>query len=51
MILLGRILSGLILMSLVNAGLAEDYSAPRGPGGKPDLNGVWQVFNRANYDI
>ena len=51
MILLGRILSGLILMSLVNAALADDYSAPRGPGGKPDLNGVWQVFNRANYDI
>ena len=27
------------------------YIAPRGPGGKPDLNGVWQVLNRANYNI
>lgn len=27
------------------------YKAPRGPGGKPDLNGVWQVMNTANYDL
>lgn len=27
------------------------YRAPRGPGGKPDLNGVWQVMNTANWDI
>lgn len=34
------------------ANAAEDgYVAPRGPLGKPDLNGVWQVFNTANYDI
>ena len=30
---------------------AAEYTAPRGPGDKPDLNGVWQVLNRANYDI
>ena len=24
------------------------FVAPRGPGGKPDLNGTWQVMNRAN---
>ena len=51
MVLLARIFSGLMLMSLVNAVVADDYLAPRGPGGKPNLNGVWQVFNRANYDI
>ena len=51
MILLGRILSGFILMSLVNTVAAGDYVAPRGPAGKPDLNGVWQIFNRANYGI
>jgi len=38
-------------MSLLNTVVAGDYVAPRGPAGKPDLNGVWQVFNRANYDI
>jgi hypothetical protein len=28
------------------------YRAPRGPDGKhPDLNGVWQVMNTANYNI
>jgi len=31
--------------------LADDYQAPRGPGGKPDLNGTWQAFNRANYNL
>ena len=24
---------------------------PRGADGKPDLNGTWQVMNRANYDL
>ena len=24
---------------------------PRLPGGKPDLNGIWQVLNTANYDL
>jgi hypothetical protein len=27
------------------------YRAPRTPDGKPDLNGIWQVLNEANYDI
>ena len=31
---------------------APAYRAPRGPDGKhPDLNGVWQVLNSANFDI
>ncbi|MBU6319724.1 MAG: hypothetical protein KGS00_08730 [Alphaproteobacteria bacterium] len=31
---------------------AAAYVAPRGPDGKhPDLNGVWQVLNTANYNI
>mgnify|MGYP003348211682 CR=1 FL=1 len=29
----------------------QNYRAPRGPGGKPDLNGIWQALNEANYDI
>src|ERR1700692_1943345 len=29
----------------------QAYRAPRGPGGKPDLNGIWQALNEANYDI
>jgi hypothetical protein len=30
---------------------AQGYVAPRGPGGKPDLNGTWRVLNRANYNL
>src|SRR5277367_5704900 len=30
---------------------AQAYRAPRGPDGKPDLNGIWQVLNEANFDI
>ena len=31
---------------------AGAYRAPRGPDGKhPDLNGVWQAMNTANYNI
>ena len=29
----------------------QTYRAPRGPGGRPDLNGIWQALNEANYDI
>ena len=32
--------------------IANDYVAPRGPGGvHPDLNGIWQALNTAHYDI
>jgi hypothetical protein len=27
------------------------YRAPRTPDGKPDLNGIWQSLNTANWDI
>ena len=30
---------------------AAPYRAPHRSDGHPDLNGVWQVFNTANYDI
>jgi hypothetical protein len=30
---------------------APDARAPRGPDGKPDLNGIWQVLNEANFDL
>ncbi len=29
----------------------EEYRAPRAEGGKPDLNGIWQAINTANYDL
>jgi len=32
-------------------GGSAPYRAPRTPDGKPDLNGIWQALNTANYDI
>ena len=28
-----------------------DVSPPRLPGGQPDLNGIWQALNEANFDL
>ena len=40
----------LCLAAVASAG--ESYQAPRGPGGvNPDLNGIWQALNEANYDV
>ena len=44
---------GLLLLA-VTAPLAaqtEGFEPPRLPGGKPDLNGIWQALNTANYDL
>ena len=33
------------------AGKPQAYKAPRTADGKPDLNGIWQALNEANWDI
>jgi hypothetical protein len=30
---------------------AQTYRGPRTSDGKPDLNGIWQALNEANYDL
>ena len=30
---------------------AASHNIPRGPDGKPNLNGVWQTMNTANWDL
>jgi hypothetical protein len=46
-----RITILLALALLPLAGQTPAYRAPRTAGGKPDLNGIWQALNEANYDI
>ena len=33
------------------ASQTQAYISPRTPDGKPDLNGIWQALNTANYDL
>jgi len=33
------------------AGLFPGYTPPRTPDGKPNLNGIWQAFVTANWDV
>jgi hypothetical protein len=41
----------LALAALPAAGQTAAYRAPRTADGKPDLNGIWQVLNTANWDL
>src|SRR5712671_1898898 len=38
-------------LSIPVAGQGQAYRAPRLPDGKPDLNGIWQANNEANFDL
>jgi len=41
----------LFLCGLAALPAAGQYKAPRTPDGKPNLNGIWQVLNTANWDL
>ena len=41
----------LALSAITLAAQTPAYRAPRTPDSKPDLNGIWQALNEANYDI
>ena len=45
--LVAVLLSGLI----APASYAQSYKAPRTPDGKPNINGIWQTLNSANWDL
>jgi hypothetical protein len=47
------VVAGAVLAAAVLplASQTPPYRAPRAEGGKPDLNGIWQVLNEANYDL
>ena len=40
-----------IAAASINLHASEQEEFLRGPNGKPDLNGVWQVLNSANYNL
>src|SRR5438876_1556456 len=46
-------LAAIILFSVVAISTAQApaYRAPRTADGKPNLNGIWQAMNTANWDL
>ena len=40
-----------VLAGLPVRGQSPDQALPRLPSGRPNLNGIWQALNSANYDI
>src|SRR5262245_7193735 len=48
----GAIVSAIVLPGTRAEGQTPAaYRAPRLPDGKPDLNGIWQALNEANFDL
>jgi len=49
----GAAITALISISIapVSGQQAPAYRAPRAADGHPDLNGIWQALNEANYDV
>jgi hypothetical protein len=45
------LIAAMQLAGISIAGAAEAYKAPRTADGKPNLNGLWQTMNTANWDL
>src|SRR5258708_37807501 len=41
----------LAVTTMPAAAQSTPYRAPRTAGGRPDLNGIWQALDEANYDL
>jgi hypothetical protein len=44
-------LAAMLAVGVVAPLAGQAYRAPRTSDGKPDLNGIWQALNEANYDL
>src|SRR5262249_47693076 len=44
-------IAGLSLAAMFASGQSAAYRAPRTPDGKPNLNGIWQALNAADWDL
>ncbi len=42
---------GMVLVAFGVQAQDSDYVAPLAPDGHPDLSGIWQALNEANYDL
>src|SRR5213593_1359019 len=51
MIVRAAAVSAGVLAASSAIGQAPAYRAPRAGDGKPDLNGIWQALNTANWDL
>lgn len=40
-----------IILTVATVSEAQTYTAPRAPDGTPDLNGIWQAINTANWNV
>ena len=49
--LIAALITALQLVAIPTASRADAYKAARTADGKPNLNGIWQVLNTANWDI
>src|SRR5947209_7009035 len=45
------VIAGLWLVVKPTSGQGQAYRAPRTADGRPNLNGIWQALNTANWDI
>ena len=50
-VIAGVVAAGLVLAGTHTAAQAPAYRAPRTADGKPNLNGIWQALNTADWDL
>ena len=51
-VVIASVVAGIVLLAaMLGAAQAPAYRAPRTADGKPNLNGIWQAVNTADWDL
>src|SRR2546426_9524647 len=51
-VVIASVAAGIVLLAtMLGAAQAPAYRAPRTADGKPNLNGIWQALNPADWDL